>query len=245
MMNASDATEPNRDRALLPLLKKIILTIGIACCVQFILFGIIGVVRGFSVQSWTPAWVLLIGVFIMLPFRQFSYLSSGMIIVLSLISINQGKYQTRGDDLYDQGQYTAAMSQYRKEVDTWYLRLRYNYNDGPSMLGLAKCCAQLGQFEKSRETYAKMVEIFHGYYGERADSELYQYSESLRKIKEYDTRLAQEADDDSKAATLFDLALIYRSMPCFQKAREQYQLIQDLDVRETMKEQARKFSDID
>ena len=158
----------NRERKNLSLAGKIIIVVGITLCCQFFVCGIIGVIRGYSIQSRTPVIILLVGLFILLPFiKRYSYLSylySFMIIYFCVTKTFQGHYKIDGDDLYDQGNYQAAMYEYKKETETWYSRLSYNYHEAPSMLRIAECYAQLEEFDQARATYKKASEIFEGYY---------------------------------------------------------------------------------
>lgn len=219
--------------------------LGLACCLQYLFFGIVGVARGYSIQSWVPTWVMLIGVFMLMPFskKKIGHLTSGLIILMSVVSMLQGRYESKGEELYELEKYNEAISEYRKEIDTWYLRIRYNYHEDMAMFGIAQCYSQLGQFEKCRETYTQMVGISRGYYQGRAEDELLELEENLIKIIDYETEMEKEMDDSDRAAILFDLARVYRRMPCSAKSIEQYELIEALDVREATKDQARAFAD--
>lgn len=229
------------------LLKKAFFFTGLACCSQFLVVGAIGVIRGYSVQSWAPHWVMLIGILLMIPFSRknnlVSYFTSGLLILTSLVSIFQGQHETKGDEWYDSGQYKDAITEYRKEIDTWYLRLRFNHNEDQSLFGLAQCYSQLGQFEKARETYTTLAAISQGYYRGRAEKELSVLDANLTKVDEYTRQITEASDHSQKAALLFDLALVYRRLNCSEKAIEQYERIQLLEVREVQKQQAQRFAE--
>lgn len=219
--------------------------LSLACCLQYLFFGIVGVARGYSVQSWIPTWVMLVGIFMLMPFsnKKIGYLTSGLIVLMSVISMLQGRHEPKGDEFYELEKYNEAISEYRKEIDTWYLRLQYNYREDVAMFGIAQCYSQLGRFKESRETYAEMVEISRGYYQGRAEKELLELDENLKKIIGYEREMEKEMDDSDKAAILFDLARVYRWMPCSAKSIEQYELIDALDVREATKDRSRAFAD--
>ena len=227
--------------------KRAILWIGLACCLQFLVFAVVGVARGYSVQSWAPHWVMIVGIFLVMPFSRkhamVSFLSSGLLILVALISTSQGQHQERGDELYEAGRYEDALAEYRQEIETWYLRLTFNYREASSMFGVAECHSQMEQFGKARETYVDMSVMFRGYYKERSEKELTDLDANLVKVAELKKRITEEEDDDTKASLLFDLALVYRELICLKKSVEQYEEIQSLDVREERKKQARRFAE--
>ena len=228
------------------LFSKIILVTGIALCCQFLICGIIGVARGHSIQSHISNIILLAGLFILLPFiKRYStlpYFFSFMIIYFSVIGILQGKHKFSGDELYDQENYQVSIYEYKKEIETWYLRLRYNPHEASSRFRIAECYAQLEDFDKAREIYKKVSEIYDGYYQGRAKQELLELDEALLEIASYSNKLESETDDNQKADQLFDLAILYRRIGCNKKALEQYSAIQNLNIRDSRKEQAKKFA---
>ena len=161
---------------------------------------------------------------------------------MSIVGISQGRHHSKGDEWYEMGQYHEAIAEYRKEMDTWYLRLRYNYKEAQSLCGLAQCYGQLGQFEKARETYLQMTAWFHGFYKERAEERLTDLDINLTEVDKYTKQIAEASDDEMKASLIFDLALVYRRLKCSQKAIKQYELIQALGVHEAWKQQAEGFA---
>ena len=154
----------------------------------------------------------------------------------------QGHYQKQADALYRQKNYPAALAMYRKEVGAWYLRLRYNYHEDMSLFGIARSHCQQEDFEQGRETYQRLAEIAHGFYQERAEEELAKLDRELENIAELEEQLANATDDNQKSQILFDMALSYRSIKCAKKAKEQYALVQALDIPDSLKALARKFA---
>lgn len=227
--------------------KKIVLWVGIACLLQFLVFGAIGVARGYSIQSWIPAWVMIGGIILLIPFSRkhvvASFLSSFTLIVFSLVSISQGDHQREADKLYDTGAYAEAMTEYRKELDTWYLHLSYNHREGPSLDGIAKCQSQLEKFTEARETYDTMVSRLRGFHKKRAEEAIADLDTHLNEVAELGKELAVAEADQAKALLLFDLALVYRQLNCTAKAVEQYEAIQALEIDERFKKQARSFAE--
>lgn len=225
--------------------KRVILWVGLACLLQFLVFAGIGVARGYSIQSWAPHWIMLTGVLLLIPFQRthgmVSFLSSASLLLFALVAISQGWHQDKGDELYKAGKFADARMEFRKETDTWYLRLCYNYHEAPSMDGIARCQSQLEEFGEARETYVAMTSMFRGYYKKRAEEELASLDANLAKVAELEKSLAEEEDDEEKASLLFDLALFYRRLNCARKGIQQYQKIQSLKIDERFKEQARNF----
>jgi tetratricopeptide (TPR) repeat protein len=226
--------------------RRAILWVGLACCLQFLVFGVVGVVRGYSVQSWIPQWLLLAGFLILIPFswkhRMASLMTSGMLLLFALVSLSQGKHAQRGEELYEAGKYGEAIVEYRKEIDTWHHRLMFNHREAACMFGIAECHSQLEQFADARDTYVEMTRRFHGYYKGRAEQALLDLDANLAKVRDHEKRLADIADAEEEALLRFDLAIVYRQLTCSSKAIEQYEAIQALDIPEPFKEQARKFA---
>ncbi len=220
---------------------------GLVCCLQFLLVGAVGVMRGSSVQSWTPAVIFLMGAFLLIPFHRrhkgISFLSSLCLIVLAVVGASQGRHQKRGEELYEEGKYEEAITELRQEIDTWYLRLKYNYHEAPSLFQIAQCQSQLGRFEEARETYREVEEKFRGFQKDRAQMAGATVETKLVEIEDLNKKLAEASDDSGRAQVHFDLALAYRELTCDQKAIETLEAIQKLDAPERFKESARKFAD--
>ena len=131
---------------------------------------------------------------------------------------------------------------YKKEVGAWYLRLRYNYHEDPSLFGIARSYCQQENFEQGRQTYQRLSEMAHSLYQERSQEELAELDWELKNIAEFEKQLAKATDDNQKAQVLFDMALSYRCIECVKKAKEQYALVQTLDIPESRKALARNFA---
>ena len=243
------STKPTEKKRFSAFSDKTLLSIALVCCLQYLVCSLIGVIRGYSIQSFIPTGVMLAGIFMIMPYSKkytkLSYLSSFLIIYMSLIGLQQGKYKNEGENLYNKGEYLNAISVYRKEIDTWYLRLRYNHHEDSCMFRIAQCYAQLENFEETRTIYTRMIEMFSGYYKQRAEKELAELDKDLKKIANYNASLAKEIHDSNKSNILFDLALVYSGLPCLKKKRECYDIIQNLDISESTKKMAQKFANKD
>lgn len=236
---------------------KVFVFVGLVCTGQFFVCSLIGLFRGYSVQSLWPVWIMLGGVFILLGAKSngtlicnykavkrswMSYLVSFSLIYFSIIGILQGRFRNIGDDLFDKGEYSAAIGYYQKEIDTWYLRLKYNHNEDSSLFSVAESYCQMEDFDQARKTYLLVAERSKGYYKDRSTGEAVELDLELKNIANLQEQLAGEVADDDKADILFDIALAYRGIECNKKAKEQYAIIQTLDVREGFIENAKKFS---
>ncbi len=249
----------------IPVWVKLCEWIGLACLGQFLIVAIIGVLRGYSIQSYAPMYVMLGGSILMMighagrnfsfseeipqmTWRQTLSFYSTIYLVFFVWGINsipgamQGRYRNQGDEFYKQKNYPAAIALYQKEVDTWYLRLRYNSHEDNCLFGIAQSYCQLENFEQARQTYQRLHKMARGYYKERSQTELAELDSELRNIAEFEKQFANSADDNQKARILFDLAFAYRRIECSKKATELYARIQTLDIPESRKEQARKFA---
>jgi len=240
----------------MPIWLKLYLWVGLVCIGQYFIFALIGVIRGYSVQSYAPTYVMLSGVILLLlcPEWMFDYskeakkpiwtlyLSIFCLFFMNVVGLLQGRYQELGDEFYKQKNYPAAIGQYQKEVDTWYLRLRYNTSENTSLFGIARSYCQLENFEQGRQAYQRLHKMARGFYQEVTQKELAELDKELGNIAEYEKQLADAADDNQKADILFDMALSYYGIGCDKKVGEQYVLIQTLNIDESRKEQARKFA---
>lgn len=249
----------------IPVWVKLCEWIGLACLGQFLIVAIIGVLRGYSIQSYAPMYVMLGGSVLLMighagrnfsfseeiprmTWKQvlFSYWTIYLVFFVwglnSIPGAMQGRYQKRGEEFYKQKNYPAAMAMYQKEVDTWYLRLRYNSHEDNCLFGIAQSYCQLENFEQARQTYQRLHKMARGYYKERSQTELAELDSELRNIAEFEKQFANSADDNQKAQILFDMAFAYRRIECSKKATELYARIQTLDIPESRKEQAREFA---
>lgn len=240
-----DPSDPKGTRA--SGFKRVVLWVALACCLQFLVFGLVGVVRGYSVQSWIPSWVLLAGFVLLIPIslkhKRVSILFPALLILFSLVGMSQGKHEEQAEALQEKGKHEEAIGEFRKEIDTWYHRLRFNSHEATSLFGIASSHAQLEQFEEARETYLEMTHKCRGYYRGRAEEERIAMDSNLAKVRDSEKLLAEATDDGQRALLLFDLALVYRALNCPGKAIEQYETIQTLDVPESRKEQAGRFAE--
>jgi pentatricopeptide repeat protein len=233
----------------LKLLKKTLFFMGLICCLQFFIAGMIGVIRGYSIQSYAPSYICMLGVLLLVSFNSKNYkvscFCSFVLLFSSAISIAQGHHLEKGNLLYKQKEFLDAIVEFEKECHAWYLKLKYNYNEGRSLSGIAKCYSQLGEFEKASLVYRKMIKQFEGYNKNSAKESLADLENGLKEIKAFDKVLASKMEDDKKCDLLFDLALVYRRMYCYEKSVECYHLIQDLNVRKSRKQQAMRFASKD
>lgn len=231
---------------MLKTLKKALFLIGLICCIQFFIIGILGAARGYSIQSYVPSYISQLGILILLCIGPIdvkkSFAISTMLIYICIIGMPQGRYDKNGQLLYKQKNYLGALKEFEKECETWYLRLKYNYHEETSLFGIAKCYSQLEEFDKAKLTYEKMIRQFDDYYKKRAEESLQTLKKGLVDIDEYEKRFASLEDDKEKSGLLFDLALIYRDMYCDIKAIECYERVQDLDGWDSRKEQAKEFA---
>lgn len=243
MSKRSDQAEKSR----VSKLKRIVFWVGTVCCLQLLVVGAVGVMRGSSVQSWTPAVIFLVGAFLLIPFHRrhkgVSFLSSLCLIVLAVVGASQGRHQKRGEELYEEGKYEEAITELRQEIDTWYLRLTYNHEEAPSLLKIAQCQSQMGRFGEARETYRRIEETFRGYHKDRAQAEGATMEAKLAEIEDLEKDLAAAEDNMARAMVHFDLALAYRQLTCHAKVIEHYEAVQKLDAPERLKESAKKFAD--
>ena len=246
-MTASDDDSANPEEPQVSGLKRVVPWVALAFCLQFLVFGLVGVVRGYSVQSWIPSWLLLAGFILLIPIslkhKLVSILFPALLILFSLVGMSQGKHQKRGETLQEEGKHEEAIVEFRKEIDTWYHRLRFNPQEATSLFGIASSHAELEQFDEARETYLEMMHKCRGYYRGRAEEERIALDSNLTKVRDSEKLLAETEDDGQRALLLCDLALAYRALNCTEKAIEQYETIQTLDVPESHKEQAARFAE--
>ena len=245
-MTASDnSSDPKASRA--SGFKRALLWVALACCLQFVVFGLVGVIRGFSVQSWIPSWVFLAGFALSIPLSLKNKVASVLfpifLILFALAGMSQGKHQKRAEALQEEGKHEEAIVEFRKEIDIWHHRIRFNPHEAASLFGIATSHAQLERFEEAREIYLEMTRKCRGYYRDRAEEERLALDAGLEKLRGSDKLLAEAADDEQRASLLFDLAIVYRGLNCTGKAIEQYETIQTLEVREARKEQAQRFAE--
>lgn len=98
------------------------------------------------------------------------------------------------------------------------------------------------QFDQAHETYLLVASRYKGYYKERSINEAAELDLELKNVATLQEQLADEVEDNEKASILFDIALAYRRIECVKKAKEQYEIIQTLDVHQGYLDNAKKFS---
>lgn len=237
--------------------KKRILLLGLVCVGQFYVCALIGIFRGYSVQSSVPFWVMLFGLLLLifkfasscsvkcntLKNSWMSFLVSFTLCFVSILGIYQGKYAKEGDELFEQGKYSEAIEAYQKEIDTWYLRSKYNYHEDKSLFRIGECYCQLGEFDKGREAYRLVAKRYKGLYKASAVWEVAEVDRELANIADLQAKLSSEADDYKKSQILFDIALAYKKVSCNKKAKEYYEMIDALNINQDTKDLARKFAE--
>lgn len=253
------------------ILRWVLIFIGLCCCLQFIVVGIIGVVRGYSVQGFWPIQIMFAGVLFLLllaPRRSkeikkkaIFYLAIFMIMYAVLIRKPQGDHYKRGEEYYAQGRYQKALQEFKKETQTWYLRLDYNHNAPSAMLLMAETYCQLADFDKARETYKLILRRRYRYYQrKRAGTGLGRLERGLKIASKYEAWVSGEADfpydladeefekfsrpELTEAYILYDIASAYQyDVNYYAKALEVYRKIVDMEISESTKERARKNID--
>jgi tetratricopeptide (TPR) repeat protein len=186
------------------------------------------------------------------------YLVSIMIMYSVLIRGAQGDHYKRGEEYYTQGRYQKALQEFKKETQTWYLRLDYNHNESGAMLLMAETYCQLADFDKARETYKLILRRRYQYYQrKRAGTGLGRLELGLKIAAKYEAWVSGEADflydlaeeefekfsrpELTKAYILYDIASAYQyDLNCYAKSLEVYRKILDMDIPESTKERARK-----
>ena len=122
------------------------------------------------------------------------------------------------------------------------MRIHYNRHEDASMFKLAQSYAQLEQFEKARETYQRVSELFTGYYNDRAKKELNELDNGLKKTAELEQQLTDQIDDEQRIDILSVIARTYRyKVNCYKKAKSYYQSILKLSTSEYEKERIQEY----
>lgn len=232
-------------------LSLVVLTAGIIGCTQYFIVGIIGVIRGYSIQSYIPSYIalmsmLILSMFCALQSKKLAIWKQNVIWTIalspvlcsSLIGIQQIKYSMKGDEYYEKGQYAESIQYYRKKTETWYLPLVYNSSEGSSLTKMAEAYCQLGNFDKAKEIYQLIQKRYSDFYGYYAAKKIKSLENGLQKVKEYESLPADKKND---VYVLYDLALAYRSdLHCNAKALEIYKKITTMPVDDRSKELAQK-----
>lgn len=240
----------------------LLIVIGSGCILQFIVIGVINIIRGYSIASYLPVSIFLIGflifgVVLTLIYRKkralssfFSITASCLIMGICLISISQGRYLKEAEGYYNACQYQQALQACEKEAGTWYHLLRYNHKERKAMNLMAETYCQFEDFDSARDTYKLMIDRYAGeFYGGRAEKSLEKLDKGLEVVAYYPDRIAesplpkymrkQKFNLDSKhneMMVLFNIARTYKhALNCHTKAFEVYTRIIDMDVSEDSK----------
>ncbi len=193
-------------------INRVLIVIGAACFLSVVAVGIIGVVRGYSVQSFWPMWILLFGQISFSPsifVRQIRikamvntlYVAPIYLLLLMLI---HGHHYEIGKKFYDHRVYGEALEEFRKETETWYLQLQYNTSEAHAMEMIAKTYCQLEDFDKARETYKLIIYRYPGFYANRAEKYLRKLENGLKKVTEFSSPVTET---NSSSDELYDIAL--------------------------------------
>ncbi|OPZ99422.1 MAG: hypothetical protein BWY71_00989 [Planctomycetes bacterium ADurb.Bin412] len=237
--------------------------IGFACILQYFVVGIVNVIRGYSIGTYLPFIILMVGsiVFLCLGIKYpkkhsiYSVTVSFALIYYSLISISQGQYSKKAEGYYKAGQYQQALQAYEKEAHAWYHLLSYNYHERAAMYKIAEAYCQLEDFDKARNTYELVIERYQGeFYAGQAQKRLAELKTGLEIVAYYPDHIADTPKKDSiqelevhlppeyiKATALYDIALAYQyNLNCYAKAVEVYTIILGMDVSEETKKLAKE-----
>ncbi len=152
------------------MIRWVLTIIGICCCLQYLLFGIIGVVRGYSTHGLWSLNLLALGVVLMFPVPRFKGLLSiplimvTYMIILYILFMGQLKHMMAGGEYSRQGQYQEAMREFTlaSSSESWYLRLNYRHKpfDELILLKIARTSSKLGDLDKAREVYQLLIDRY-------------------------------------------------------------------------------------
>lgn len=247
-------------------LRRVLIFIGLCGCFQLLVVGLIGVARGYSVQGFWSEWIAIASVFCLIflapPQKEnrknvIFYIVIFTLMYSSIVGIAQSRYKRPGKKYYEQGRYHEALQELKKQMQTWYLRLKYNpYEDG-AMEMMAKTYCQLQDFDKARETYKLIMRRYPGFYAANAEGYLADIEDGLKIAVKYEDWVSGEKEfpydladeqlksfkwkpEQMKPSILYDVALAYwGDLNCYAKALEVYRKVVDMDIDESWKELAR------
>lgn len=248
-------------------LRRVLIFIGLCGCFQLLVVGLIGVARGYSVQGFWSEWIAIASVFCLIflapPQKEnrknvIFYIVIFTLMYSSLVGIAQNRYKKLGKKYYEQGRYQQALEEFKKETQTWYLRLKYNPHEDSAMEMMAKTYCQLQDFDKARDIYKLIMRRYPRFYGGRAEEYLESLEDGLKLVAKYEDWVSGQTDfpydladewlksfkwkpEQMKPSILYDVALAYwGDLNCYAKALEVYRRIADMDIGESRKELARK-----
>ena len=223
--------------------------VAICSILQFFVVGGINLIRGYSIGTYLTHKILLAGVVVLIVlsfkylkkpaiFLCYSLTGSFIIIYISLIGIHQGRYIEEAERYYNTGQYQKALLTYKKEAQTWYHLLRYNYNERIAMNMIAKTYCQLRDFDSARDTYNLITDRYAGeFYAGRAQERLVKLEEGLKIVTYYPDQVPETKGFPSD---LYNIARTYQyDLNCHTKALEIYKKIVEMDIDEKGKKLAR------
>ena len=180
--NKAKKTKSSRLHSAFSLICFGLMILGILCCIIFLCVGVIGVIRGYSVQSFLPTRLITILIVCIfheaIPSRsgkKYRAVSTVFVIMFSCyfgLDVLQGRHRECGDEYYEQGAYQQAIEEYKKETETWYLHLKYNSDEVFAMDKLAESYCKVEDFDNARNTYKMMVDRYTGYFAEEAKKNL-------------------------------------------------------------------------
>jgi len=218
--------------------------VSVACCSLFLITGFIGVVRGYSVQSFFPIRAIVVAIACTWPCILLSKFRNGvisnilfvMIVYSLLIGMPQGRYLKRGREFYEQGQYQKALREFKEETQTWYLRLKYNIDECIAMDMMAKAYCRLVDFDNARDTYKLIIDRYPGHYADWAEKDLLRLNNGLKVVAKYPD---QVPETKGVPVDLYNIAMTYQyDLDCHTKAMEVYKKIINMDIPDEWKESA-------
>jgi len=222
---------------------KLLAFIGICCLLQFFIVSLIGVIRGYTTETVLSDVIFVVGLFFILPYypRQKRpiiciYFISFMIGSASLLSLCHGNYAEKGGIYYEQCQYKEALQFFKKETQTWYLRLRYNHHERNAIEMMAKTYCQLEDFDNARNTYKLIIDRYRGHYADQAEKDLLRLNNGLKIVANYPEQIPETK---GVPVALYNIARTYQyDLNCHTKSLEVYRKIIDMDIPDEWKELA-------
>jgi len=226
---------------------RVLIYIGLCGCLQFLAVGLIGVLRGYSVQGFWSEWIML-GSFVCLLFltppqkekrkNLIFYIIVFTLMYSSIVGIAQMRYKRLGKEYYEQGRYQEALKEFKKEIQTWYLRLKYNTYEDNAMEMMAKTYCQLEDFDRARDIYKLIIHRYSSFRGGRAEKKMRRLEDGLKIVAKYPDQVSRAKGFPSD---LYEVARTYRhDLNCSTKALEVYRKIVNMDIDEKWKESARE-----
>ena len=224
---------------------KLLAFIGICCFLQFFIVALIGSIHGHTTETVLSDVIFVVGLFFILPYypRQKRpiiciYFISFMIGYTSLLSLCHGNHAEKGGIYYEQCQYKEALQFFKKETQTWYLRLRYNHHERNAIEMMAKTYCQLEDFDNARNTYKLIIDRYRGHYADQAEKDLLRLNNGLKIVANYPE---QVPETKGVPVNLYNIARTYQyDLNCHTKAIEVYKKIIDMDIPDEWKELAIK-----